>query len=74
MAIDLEDEIDKKAFFKCISEDIAVSGLVPNEPSSNKYKTVSGPEPSVKDLHLVMKAAKNVGTNPGAGEVKLKFL
>lgn len=47
-------------------------GLVPNATSSNKYKRVLGPEPSVKSLDLGMKAARNVGVNPSAGEVALK--
>lgn len=68
---------------KCIREDMAaswimglkqpVSGPLPNAPSSNKYKRVSRPEPSVKGLDFGMKAAKNVGINPSAGEVELTF-
>jgi 3-hydroxyisobutyrate dehydrogenase len=82
MAIGLKYGIDKNALFKCIREGTAnswvmgleqpVPGLVPDAPSSNKYKRAFGPELSVKDLSLGIKAAKNVGINPSAGEVALK--
>lgn len=82
MAIGLKYGIDKKALFKCIREGTAdswvmgleqpVPGLVPDAPSSNRYKRAFGPELSVKDLSLGIKAARNVGVNPSAGEVALK--
>lgn len=82
MAIGLKYGIDKRALFKCIREGTAdswvmgleqpVPGLVPDAPSSNRYKRAFGPELSVKDLSLGIQAARNVGIDPSAGEVALK--
>ncbi|ENH72166.1 3-hydroxyisobutyrate dehydrogenase [Fusarium oxysporum f. sp. cubense race 1] len=82
MAIGLKYGIDKKALFKCIREGTAnswvmgleqpVPGLVPEAPSSNKYKRAFAPALSVKDLTIGIEAAKKVGIAPTAGEAAIK--
>ncbi|EXK36629.1 hypothetical protein FOMG_09802 [Fusarium oxysporum f. sp. melonis 26406] len=82
MAIGLKYGIDKKALFKCIREGTAnswvmgleqpVPGLVPEAPSSNKYKRAFAPALSVKDLTIGIEAAKKVGITPTAGEAAIK--
>lgn len=82
MAIGLKYGIDPKALFKCIREGSAnswvmgleqpVPGLVPEAPSSNGYKRAFGPELSVKDLGIGIKAARKVGINPTSGEAAIE--
>lgn len=82
MAIGLKYGIDKKVLFKCIREGTAnswvmgleqpVPGLVPEAPSSNKYKRAFAPALSVKDLTIGINAAKKVGINPSTGEAAIK--
>ena len=78
MAIGLKYGIDKKVLWNVMTKGTAnswvmgleqpVPGLVPESPSSNRYKRAFGPELSVKDLRIAIQAARRVGLSPSAGE------
>ncbi|KAL4899339.1 6-phosphogluconate dehydrogenase [Aspergillus multicolor] len=82
MAIGLKYGIDQKALFKRITEGTAsswvmgleqpVPDLVPDAPSSNKYKRAFAPALSVKDLTIAINSAKRKGIKPTAGEAAVK--
>ncbi|CEI68004.1 unnamed protein product [Fusarium venenatum] len=55
-----------------LANNLPVPGLVPEAPSSNKYKRAFAPALSVKDLTIGMNAAKKVGIAPTAGEAAVK--